>query len=86
MGQLLPATVVPASVQQAAGVELAYQVTQATLNVFQSHSFADLRVLQEADPDIGRVLCFWRRKSFLSLEERRSLSNKSLTCSVSGTA
>ncbi|KAL0161382.1 hypothetical protein M9458_045107, partial [Cirrhinus mrigala] len=40
---------------------------------------ADLRALQEADPDIGRVLCFWRRKSFPGGGERRSLSKGSLT-------
>ncbi|KAL0185385.1 hypothetical protein M9458_021082, partial [Cirrhinus mrigala] len=77
--QLLPATVVPAVVQQAAGVEPAYWATQAALKVFPSHSAADLRALQEADPDIGRVLCFWRRKSFPGGDERRSLSKGSLT-------
>ncbi|KAL1251107.1 hypothetical protein QQF64_018903 [Cirrhinus molitorella] len=62
VGQLLPATVVPASVQQAVEREAVYQVTQAVLQVFPSHSAADLKGLQEADPDIGRVLLFWRRK------------------------
>ncbi|RXN22039.1 Transposon Ty3-I Gag-Pol poly [Labeo rohita] len=79
IAQLLPATVVPAVVQQAAGVEPAYWATQAALKVFPSHSAADLRALQESDPDIGRVLCFWRRKSFPGGDERRSWSKGSLT-------
>ncbi|KAL1263544.1 hypothetical protein QQF64_006283 [Cirrhinus molitorella] len=79
VGQLLPATVVPASVQQAVEREPVYQVTQAVLQVFPSHSAADLKGLQEADPDIGRVLLFWRRKSFPSFEERRLLAKSSLT-------
>ncbi|KAL0198417.1 hypothetical protein M9458_006957, partial [Cirrhinus mrigala] len=79
VAQLLPATVVPAVVQQAAGVEPAYWATQAALKVFPSHSAADLRALQESDPDIGRVLCFWRRKSFPGGDERQSWSKGSLT-------
>ncbi|KAL0198302.1 hypothetical protein M9458_006842, partial [Cirrhinus mrigala] len=78
VGQLLPATVVPASLQQAVGVEQ-HWATQAVLKVFPSHSAADLRALQESDPEIGRVLCFWRRKSFPCGDERRSLSKGSLT-------
>lgn len=59
VGQLLLATVVPASVQQAAGVKPVYQATQAALKVFPSHSAVELRSLQESDPDIGRVLFFF---------------------------
>lgn len=79
VGQLLPATVVPASLQQAVGAEPVYQATQAALKVFPSHSAAELRALQESDPDICSVLSFWRRKSFPSWDERRLLSKSSLT-------
>lgn len=78
MGQLVPATVIPASIQQAAGIEPIHQATQAALKVFPSHSAADLRALQEADPDIGRVVCFWRGKHFPGPDERKLLSKSSL--------
>lgn len=60
VGQFVPVTVLPASIQQAAGMGHMYQATQAALKVFPSYSAADLRALQEADPDIGGVGCLWR--------------------------
>ncbi|RXN39397.1 Transposon Ty3-I Gag-Pol poly [Labeo rohita] len=39
----------------------------------------EIRYRPDADTDIGRVLCFWRRKSFPGGDERRSLSKGSLT-------
>lgn len=64
----MPATVVPASVQQAAETKLVYPVTQAALEVFSSLSATELRILQEADLDIGQVVSFWWRKSFPGLK------------------
>lgn len=79
MGQILPVTVIPVSVQQAAGGDQRYQATQAALKVFPGHSPADLRMLQESDSDIGRILSLWRQKNFPSLEDRRSFAKNSLT-------
>lgn len=78
VGQILPATVIPVSVQQAAGGGQRYQATQAALKVFPGHSPADLWMLQESDLDIGMVLSLWWRKNFPSLEEHRSFSKNSL--------
>lgn len=79
VGQLVPVTMIPASIQQAVGKEPTYQATQAALKVFPGHSAADLRALQEADPDIGGVVCFWRRKNFPGPDERKLFSKSSLT-------
>lgn len=52
-------------VQQAAGVDPVHQATQAALNVFcSSHSTANLRALEESDPDIGRVFLLRRNTEF----------------------
>ncbi len=74
----LPGTAIPHAMQQAWGVEVVSQVTQALISVLPSHSAADLSSLQQADPVIREVLPFWKLKVFPSVEERRELSKSSL--------
>lgn len=75
----LPGTVIPAMVRQAAEAEPVVQVNQAVITALPSFSIEDLSSLQEADPDIQRVLAFWEQGSFPSSAERQNLSKSVLT-------
>lgn len=71
---LLPGTVVPMEVWQAAEVVAAPLATQAMTTVFPGHSHVDLGRLQEADPVISEILGFWRKREFPDPQLRRQLS------------
>ncbi|XP_056314361.1 retrovirus-related Pol polyprotein from transposon 412 [Danio aesculapii] len=67
-----PGVAVPVVLQQTAPDGLVTQVNQVT--AFPCPSGSDMGARQVADPVIGEVLVFWRRKLLPTSEERKKLS------------
>lgn len=78
VGESLPGTSVPSSLQQATYSDLVASATQSVVSVFPSHSAVELCSLQEADPLLKDVLIFWRRKAPPTSVERRQLSRSAI--------
>ncbi|KAL7825810.1 hypothetical protein SRHO_G00335480 [Serrasalmus rhombeus] len=71
--QILPGTVIPASLQQASGLDRVL-VTQSLVSVFPGSSPSDLCQLQGADPVLRDLWHFWKEQRQPTPEERRQLS------------
>ncbi len=57
---VVPGTSIPNALQLAACPDLRVVATQGVVSAFPSHSSADIRALQVADPLVSEVLMFWR--------------------------
>ena len=78
MESLLPATTIPGSLTQAISQQPTTLATQNLVSVFASHTPADMKSLQQADPTISNTLVFWRRQLWPGPEERRKLTKDTL--------
>lgn len=74
----VPGTVLPLSLQEAAGDSGSIPATQSSISVLPNHSLSDLQALQRADTDIRDVFAFCERKRRPTAPERCQLSAKAL--------
>ena len=74
----LPGTLVPSGIQHHPRHDPAVVAHQSLVSVLPSHSASDLHSLQENDPLLEEVLCFWRRGSLPTSLERRQLSKPAI--------
>ncbi|XP_042338496.1 uncharacterized protein LOC121939556, partial [Plectropomus leopardus] len=77
MEAMLPGTGLPEPLQQALQAQRT-EASQAVVIALPSHTPADIRALQEADPTIRELLPFWKQKQRPTQEERERLSPPAL--------